>query len=197
MRITINTLGADKAWVRSLGFLGVHFAAVLLIAVFVITPVRELLASRDVQIASQCAMLGRLGALAAQESEVEAAAKQGLPETGEYLAGANEGVINADLQTRLKGMVETTGGRLRAVRVLPAQSVEHIRYIGSHVEFQGALPAVHRAIAAMEAAKPYLFVRGAVLKPAPPVGRPDAAKEPLIDAELEIFGALRLAAGAR
>jgi hypothetical protein len=197
MRITINTLGADKAWVRSLAFVGLHLAAALFIVVFVITPVRQLLASRDVQIASQRAMLSRLGALAAQESEVEAAAKQAQPDTGEYLAGANEGVINADLQTRLKGMVETTGGRLRAVRVLPPQSVEHIRYIGSHVEFQGTLPAVHRAIAAMEAAKPYLFVREAVLKPAPPVGRPEAAQEPIIDAELNVFGALRLAAGAR
>jgi len=180
-----------------LAFVGLHFAAVLLTVVFVITPVRELLASRDVQIAGQRAMLARLGALAAQESEVEAAAKQAPPETGEYLAGANEGVINADLQTRLKGMVETAGARLRAVRVLPAQNVEHIRYIGSRVEFQGTLPAVHRAIAAMEAAKPYLFVRGAVFKPAPPVGRPDAAQEPFIDAELDVFGALRLAAGAR
>jgi hypothetical protein len=63
--------------------------------------------------------------------------------------------------------------------------------VGSRVELQGSIPAVHRAIAAIEGIKPYLFVRAALLKPAPIAGRPDLPQEPLIDAELDVFGALR------
>jgi Type II secretion system (T2SS), protein M subtype b len=193
----MNIMSADNAWVRRLVFVGLHVAITFVIVVFVITPVREALASRDAQIASQRAMLARFKSLAAQEAEVAAAAKQSPPDTGEFLAGANEGVINADLQTRLKGMVESAGGRLRAVRVLPTQTAEHVRYVGSRVELQGSVPAVHRAIAAIEGIKPYLFVRSAVLKLAPAAGRPDSAHEPLIDAELDVFGALRLGVGAQ
>jgi Type II secretion system (T2SS), protein M subtype b len=109
----------------------------------------------------------------------------------EFLSGANAGVINADLQARLKNMVDTAGGRVRAVRTLSAQTVGQTRYIGSRLEFQGSLPSVHRAIAAIEAAKPYLLVRGAVIKPAAQVRAMDAAQEPSIAVELEVFGALR------
>jgi Type II secretion system (T2SS), protein M subtype b len=184
-------LEADTAWVRRAVFVGFHFAIALSGAILVISPVREVLAARDAQIASQQAMLARLSALVSQEPKVDAAAKQTLPDTGEFLPGANEGVITADLQTRLKGMVESAGGRVRAVRVLPTQTVDQVRYVGSRVELQGSVPAVHRAIAAMEGVRPYLFVRAAVLKPAPPTGRPDSSQEPLIDAELDVFGALR------
>lgn len=125
--------------------------------------------------------------LAAQET----ATKQAPPNTGEYLAGANEGVINADLQTRLKGMVEPVGARLRSVRTLPPQTSEQVRYVGSRIEIFGPLPAIHRAVVAIEASKPYLFVRGAVIKPAPPGGRQDVPQEPIIEPQLDVFGAVR------
>jgi general secretion pathway protein M len=191
MKIMMAILEADKPWARRVAFVGLHIAIALSGAVLVIGPVREALAARDAQIASQRAMLARFSALVSQEPKVDAAAKQSPPDAGEFLPGANEGVITADLQTRLKGMVESAGGRVRAVRVLPMQTVDQVRYVGSRVELQGSVPAVHRAIAAMEGVKPYLFVRAAVLKPAPPAGRPDPSQEPVIDAEFDVFGALR------
>ena len=54
---------------------------------------------------------------------MQTAAKQAPADTGEYLAGTNESVINADLQTRLKGMVETASGpRARFALVGPDES---------------------------------------------------------------------------
>jgi hypothetical protein len=162
-----------------------------------IAPVRETLDDRDTQIAQRRAMLARLEALAAQEPAVQAASRQAPSDGGEYLSGSNEGVVGADLQTRLKGAIEAAGARLRAARTLPAQTVERIRYIGARMEIYGSLPAVHRAIAAIESGKPYLFVQAAVIKQAPAAGRPDIAQEPVIDGQIDVFGALRNPASDR
>jgi hypothetical protein len=103
----------------------------------------------------------------------------------------------ADLQTRLKSTIEQGGARLRSVRVLPGQTIDQVRYIGSRIEIYGSLPAIHRAIHAVEAAKPHLFIGGAVLKPAPPAGKPGVAEEPIIEAQLDVFGATRIEASGR
>ena len=55
----------------------------------------------------------------------------------------------------------------------------------------GTLAAIQRAIHAVESGKPYLFVTAATLKSSSAVARPDAPAEPVIDAQLDIFGALR------
>jgi hypothetical protein len=178
-------------------FLGVNGAAVLAVAVLVMGPVRDVLDSRDAQIAEQRTMLARFMAIAAQEATVEAAAKQVPADQGEYLSGSNDGVVNADLQTRLKALVESAGAHLRTVSALQAQTVERLRYIGSRVDIFGSLPSVHRAVAAIETAKPFLFVRGAVIKPTPPTGPASASQEPVIDAQLDVYGALRHAASGR
>jgi hypothetical protein len=187
----------DDIWVRRVLFLGVNGAAVLAVALLVLVPVRDVLDSRDAQIAEQRSMLARFTAIAAQEATVEAAAKQAPADHGEYLTGSNDGVVNADLQTRLKALVESAGAHLRTVSGLQPQTVERLRYIGSRVDIFGSLPSVHRAVAAIETAKPFLFVRGAVIKPAPPTGPANASQEPVIDAQLDVFGALRNAASGR
>ena len=181
----------DSRWMRGLVFVSANAAVCLMVVTLLVVPIRAGLARRDIQIAEQRMMLARFKTLAAQEAAVEAAAKQAPADTGEYLTGNNEGVINADLQTRLKGMVEPAGARLRSVRTLPPQTAEQIRYIGSRIEIYGTLPAIHRAVAAIEASKPYLFIRGATIKSSPPAGRQDIPQEPVIDAQLDVFGAVR------
>jgi hypothetical protein len=187
----------DNTWVRRFLFLGVNGAAVLAVALLVMGPVRDVLTSRDAQIAEQRSMLARFMAIAAQEATVEAAAKQVPADEGEYLTGSNDGVVNADLQTRLKALVEAAGAHLRTVSALQPQTVEQLRYVGARVDIFGSLPSVHRAVAAIETAKPFLFVRGAVIKPATPTGLANASQEPVIDAKLDVYGALRHAASGR
>ena len=186
----------DSKWVRRFMFIGVNAGVSVVIAALVIVPVRDVLADRDARISDQRKLLDRFQALAGQEAAVEAAAKLTSVDAGEYLTGRNDGVVNADLQTRLKALVETAGAHQRAVRTLPPQTVEQLRYVGSRVEIFGSLASIHRAIAAIETAKPYLFVRGALIK-SPPAGRPDAPQEPVLDAQLDVFGALHAAASGR
>ncbi|MFZ8255349.1 GspMb/PilO family protein, partial [Staphylococcus aureus] len=64
---------------------------------------------------------------------------------GEFLTGPNENVISADLQTRLKAIVETAGARSRAVQALPLKTIDQIKYSGSRIEIYGPLLSIHRA----------------------------------------------------
>ena len=184
-------------WVRRLVFLGVNLASGLIIATAIVMPIHDVLAGRDRLIAEQRTTLGRLRGIAAQETAVQTAARQFPADIGEYLAGKTEGVINADLQTRLKAMVEAAGARLRSVRILPPQTNDKVRYVGSRIEIYGPLPAIQRAVHVMETSKPYLFVKGAVIKPAPPAGKQDSPREPIIEAQPDIFGATRVAGSDR
>jgi general secretion pathway protein M len=107
---------------------------------------------------------------------------------GEFLAGPNENVISADLQTRLKAIAVSAGARSRAVQALPLKTNNQIRYSGSRIEIFGSLQSIHRAIYAIESAKPYLFITGAVIKVMPPASRQGVPEEPIIQAQLDIFG---------
>jgi hypothetical protein len=104
---------------------------------------------------------------------------------GEFLAGANDGVVGADLQTRLKAITEAGGARLHLVQTLPSVRTGTIKYIGARIELVGTLATIHRAIYAVESEKPYLFITAATLKISSTNG------EPILSAQLDIIGALR------
>jgi general secretion pathway protein M len=116
---------------------------------------------------------------------------------GEFLAGANDGAVGADLQTRLKAIAEAGGTRLQSVQSMPAMQNGAVKYIGARIELIGALVAIQRTIHALESGKPYLFVTAAALKSSSPVARPDQPAEPVIDAQLDVFGALNPEGTAR
>jgi general secretion pathway protein M len=188
----------DRPWLRTAAFVAGNFAVALVLAVSVIMPVHAFFAERDAQIASQRALLARFAAIAGQQARVETAAHDAdaQVEQGEFLVGTNEGVIVADLQTRLKTMAEAAGARLRSVRSLPAKTREEVRYVGARLDVYGPLAAIQRTLYAVESGKPYLFVDAAAVRAAPavnPAALPNAAaQEPVIDAQFDVFGPVHL-----
>jgi general secretion pathway protein M len=185
-------------WVRRAAFVAANLAAGMALLVLLVMPVRGFFAERDDRIVAQRDLLARLNAVAAQAAQVEAAARQtdAQIEQGEFLTGTNEGVIVADLQTRLKAVAEAAGARLRSVQSLPPKSKDDVRYVGARLDAFGPVEAIQRAIYAVETGKPYLFVGAAVIRAAPPVNTQGlahvAAPAPAIDAQLDIFGAVQL-----
>ena len=188
----------ERRWLRGLLFALGNLAAAAVLALAVVLPIRDGFAEREDEIATRRIALARLQAIAAQESAVQSAAKaHSAVEAGDFLPGRNEGVVVADLQTRLKGSIEQAGARQRSVRVLPGVTVDEVRYVGSRIDINGPLAAIQRAIHAIEAAKPHLFVTGAVLKSVAPTASPGVLEEPVIEAQLDVFGAIRIEASSR
>jgi general secretion pathway protein M len=179
---------------RRMTFLLVNAALVFPIVVFVVLPIQSVFSDRDGQIADRSAVLARLTAIASQEANVQALASDTNAQIpgDEFLSGPNENVISADLQTRLKAMTDAAGARSRAVQALPTKTSEQIRYTGSRIELFGTIQSVQRAVYAIESAKPYLFITGAVIKPLPVTNRPGVSEEPNIQAQLDIAGAIQV-----
>jgi len=197
MMAELANLWRERPWLRRAAFVAGNCAAALVIAAFVVMPVQAFFAERRAHIADQRALLARFAAIAAQQPRVQAAAQEAdaQVEHGEFLIGTNEGVIVADLQTRLKTMAEAAGARLRSVQSLPAKTHEEVRYVGARLDVYGPLAAIQRTLYAVESAQPYLFVDAAAVR-APsvnPAALPNAgASEPVIDAQLDVFAPVHL-----
>jgi hypothetical protein len=181
----------QNRWVRKATFLAVNACAALAAFALLVMPVRDFFGDREATITRQRDLLARLSAIASQEPRVQSASRQAAEDAkrGELLAGPNEGVISADLQTRLKTMAEQAGARLRSVQSLPAISQDQVRYVGSRLEMFGPLRSVQRALHAIETGRPYLFVTGAAIKQS--AGGQNPREEPVIEARLDIFGAVQ------
>jgi len=189
----------DTVWLRRIVFLGLNVAACLAVFLLVVNPIRAVFLEQDVEIAMRSETIARMNAIANRESDVEALARQVDAESdlGEFLAGANEGVANAALQARLKTMTEAAGARVRSIQGLQPRNNGEIKYIGARIDLYGALGAVHKAIYAVESGKPYLFVSTASIRLSPSVGAQAAKTEPVIDAQLDVFGAVQMESPGR
>jgi general secretion pathway protein M len=179
---------------RKMLFVSGNLAVLAVIVLGLAMPMRAFFEDRDERISGQLKVLTRLSAIAAQAANVQSIVSDTSAQMrgGEFLAGADENVISADLQTRLKTMTEAAGARSRAVQALPFKISDQIRYSGSRIEIFGSLQSIHRAIHDIESAKPYLFISGAAIKVMPPAGGQGNPGEPIIQAQLDIFGAIQL-----
>jgi general secretion pathway protein M len=178
---------------RALFVLG-NLAVSAVVVGALVMPTLAFFADRDNRISDKLKVLARLSAIAAQATNVQSIVSDTRAQMrgGEFLAGPNENVISADLQTRLKAITDAAGTRSRAVQALPLKTSDQIRYSGSRIEIFGSLQSIHRAIYAIESAKPYLFITGATIKGTPAVGRQGIPEEPVIQAQLDVFGAIQL-----
>jgi len=195
--MTVNWQGAP--WIRRAVFLGLNLVAALAVLFLIVDPIRAVFSDQDAQIMTLSETLARMNAIANRKSDVEALARQVDTEgdLGEFLAGANEGVANAALQARLKTISEAAGARIRSVQGLPAKNNGQIKYFGARIDLSGALGAVHKAIYSVESGKPHLFVATASIRLSPSVSAQAAMTEPVIDAQLDVFGAVQLESPAR
>jgi Type II secretion system (T2SS), protein M subtype b len=94
-------------------------------------------------------------------------------------------------------MTEAAGARVRSVQGLQPKNNGQIRYIGAKVDLYGALGAVQKVIYAVESGKPYLFVSNASIRLSPSIAAQATTTEPVIDAQLDVFGAVQMESSGR
>lgn len=179
---------------RRAAFIGGNLLALVAFVLLVISPIRAALMDGEAEIARQAETLARYRALAHHKAEAPSSAEAQFAREA-FLTGPNEGVAAANLQARLQAVSTSFGARLRSVQGLASKSEGSLRFIGARLEIFGPLPAVHGAIHAIEAAKPFLFVTAATLKLSPTVTLPGNAAEPILEAQIDILGAFRQESG--
>lgn len=162
--------------------------ALLLCAIW---PLVDFISERDAEIATKHDTLRRLQSIISREAEIRASSDLANKQSdqSEFLSGPNESIIGADLQTRLKTIVERSGVRIRMIQTQPAKTTDLLRYVGVQLTFSGNLQNVQKAIHEIENTKPYLFIKMASLKLNAPPTRTPIMEEPVVDARLDVFGA--------
>lgn len=112
-----------------------------------------------------------------------------------FLKGGNETVLAAELQNRLKSLVEGVQGELQSTEVLPVQEFEggKFRRIAVRSQMVLTVPAAQQVIYGLEAATPLLFVDNLDLRTHAVELRRQWSDEDVaqLDVKLEVYGYVR------
>ena len=178
---------------RSVLFVAAHVALACALWFAVAAPVMDALTWQSENIATRADFLARLQAVAIMAQALETQARQAGERTadGAYLAGAGEGAVSANLQARLKQVAETAGAQLRSVRALPGRQAGAVAFAGARLEISGPMQAIQAGLHQIESVPPYLAVTSGIVRPAINAARPGADAEPAVEAQFDVYGAVR------
>jgi general secretion pathway protein M len=113
-----------------------------------------------------------------------------------YLEGPSDALAAAQLQDRVKSVVETAGGELRSTQILPAQSIEGdlgFRRTAVRVQIIVTIEGLAATLYELETGQPYLLIDDVTVRQERVRRRRRSApeSEPMLDVNLELFGYLR------
>jgi general secretion pathway protein M len=113
-----------------------------------------------------------------------------------YLEGPSDALAAAQLQDRVKSVVETAGGELRSTQILPAQPLEGdlgFRRTAVRVQIIVTIEGLAAALYELETGQPYLLIDDVTVRQerVRRRRRSEPKSEPMLDVNLELFGYLR------
>lgn len=111
-----------------------------------------------------------------------------------YLQGPSHALAAAQLQDRVKSVVEAAGGRLRSTQTLPPERVDSLvfRRIKLRVRCVVTIEGLEAILYELETGQPYLIIRDIKLRQEQVRGRRNETQmQPNLDVGLELFGYLR------
>ena len=83
---------------------------------------------------------------------------------GDFLGGAEDAIIIADLQARLSSLIATRGGELNSAQALPPKARDGLDYLGLRLNVRAEMKTVQEILYALETGAPLLFVERAALR---------------------------------
>lgn len=171
-------------------FIGVNILIATLVYASVVAPVRALLVEGADRLAERQATLARYEAIASQENAVLDYIKKVRDNNarGELLEGASEGIVNANLQARLKASAEAAGVTLRSVQALPVKTLRGATLIGARLDVAGGVEAIHTLLRAIEGEAPLLLVTAATMRQQAAFWGAANTGEQLIESQFDVYG---------
>jgi general secretion pathway protein M len=77
---------------------------------------------------------------------------------GAYLSGESEALVAANLQNRIKTVIDANGGRLASTQILQSGDEDGFRVVTIRVRMTADIDAASKTFYALEAGQPFLFV---------------------------------------
>jgi general secretion pathway protein M len=81
-----------------------------------------------------------------------------LGKAGHFLKSTNPALAAAEIQALAKTVVETNGGKLNSMQILPHKDDGLYRQISVTLQLTGTLKAMKKMVYALESSRPYLFM---------------------------------------
>jgi len=180
----------NTPWGRRAAFAGVNLLILTMIYLLAVEPARRLVADGAEMIAQRRMTLARYEAVAAQEETIQEYARQvaDINARGELIAGDSEGIVNANLQARLKALAEESKVNVRSIQILPARSFHGVTLVGARLDVAGGLDAVHALARALEGEPPLLIVAAATLRGQAMMWGAPGENPDELEAQFDVFG---------
>jgi general secretion pathway protein M len=148
-------------WVGRVAAVALLVAAVAFAYLLVVPPLlanfgeskEAILAARD--------LLGRYQRIAATRPEYEAQlseVQQRQGAQGTYLTGNTDALAAAELQNRVKGIIEANDGKLRSIQTVAGKADGDFQRVTIRVQLVAQIASLHRTLYALESARPFLFL---------------------------------------
>jgi len=138
------------------------------------------------------AELSGLDAAALQAELANLKAQTG-PPPGAFQS-ANESLAAAELQRRLKTVIEAVHGEVRSMQTLPQQLDGGFRRITVRGQAMLKIAGLQQAVYDLETSSPLLFLDNVEVTARPDQsGRPGAAEDPGLDVRFDLYGYMRTA----
>jgi len=83
---------------------------------------------------------------------------------GDFLAGPEDAIIVADLQTRLRSLITARNAELSSARALAPKSRDGLEYLGLALQIRAEMKNIQEVLHAIETGTPLLFVERADLR---------------------------------
>ncbi|HXY58091.1 MAG TPA: type II secretion system protein GspM [Methylocystis sp.] len=151
---------------RSALFFGGNIVALLVVYLLLVAPIRGYLADRTDEISQRQTTLERYEFVSRQEDAVKAFAKQVAESNarGELIGGDSAGIVNANLQARLKALAEEANVTVRSLQMLPPKTLRGATLVGARLDVSAPIDAMQKLARALERETPLLFVTGATMR---------------------------------
>ncbi|MGH7001949.1 MAG: type II secretion system protein GspM [Stellaceae bacterium] len=121
-----------------------------------------------------------------------AALSQRQASTAGFLQGTNDALVAAQIQNRLKAIVEAAHGELKSTQVLPVQEEGRYRRVTIRGQMVLRLPAAQRVFYDIETASPLLFLDNLNIRMGAAERRRDhGAQATSLDVRFDIYGYVR------
>ncbi len=130
---------------------------------------------------------------AALQAEFANLKSQAGPPPGAFQS-ANESLAAAELQRRLKTVIEAVHGEVRSMQTLPSRLDGGFRRITVRGQVMLKIAGLQQAVYDLETSSPLLFLDNVEVTARPDQsGRPGAAEDPGLDVRFDLYGYMRAA----
>lgn len=180
----------DSAAGRRVAFTGVNLLALLLFYLIFFEPVRLLLADGAAAIAERRQTLARYEAVASHDRQIQAYARQvaDINGQGELFDGDSDGVINANLQARLKTIAEQAQVTVRSIQMLPEKPFQGVTLVGARLDVSGSYENIHALARALEGEPPLLIIAAAAIRGQTMLWGAAPEQNAELEAQFDVFG---------